>query len=96
MLDDKRPEMIRALADAPSIMNSLNNQSREDFEAVQQGLTALGITFEINPKLVRGLDYYTKTTFEFVHPMLGAQSGIGEAVAMTDLWNHSEANRSRG
>lgn len=77
VLDDKRPEMIRALADAPSIMNSLNNQSREDFEAVQQGLTALGITFEINPKLVRGLDYYTKTTFEFVHPMLGAQSGIG-------------------
>ena len=77
VLDDKRPEIITALADAPSILKSLNAQSREDFEQVQQGLDSLGITFEINPRLVRGLDYYTKTTFEFVHPKLGAQSGIG-------------------
>jgi histidyl-tRNA synthetase len=77
ILDDKRPEMISALAKAPNILDSLNPQSREDFSKVQQGLDALGIGYEIDPRLVRGLDYYTKTTFEFVHPQLGAQSGIG-------------------
>jgi histidyl-tRNA synthetase len=77
VLDDKRPEMIAALASVPSILDFLNDSSRAEFEIVQQGLTDLGINFSINPRLVRGLDYYTKTTFEFVHPMLGAQSGIG-------------------
>ena len=77
ILDDKRPEIIAALNDAPSILDFLNEPSRRDFEIVQAGLNALDISFEINPRLVRGLDYYTKTTFEFVHPQLGAQSGIG-------------------
>jgi len=77
ILDDKRSEMISALAKAPNILDSLNPQSREDFSKVQQGLDALGIAYEIDPRLVRGLDYYTKTTFEFIHPQLGAQSGIG-------------------
>ncbi len=77
VLDDKRPEMIKALASAPSIVDFLNDTSRAEFEVVQQGLTDLGIKYSINPRLVRGLDYYTKTTFEFVHPLLGAQSGIG-------------------
>ena len=77
VLDDKRPELIAALESAPSILDYLNEKSRADFERVQEGLDSLGITYTINPRLVRGLDYYTKTTFEFVHPMLGAQSGIG-------------------
>ena len=77
VLDDKRPEMIAALINAPSILDFLNDSSRSEFEIVQQGLTDLGISYSINPRLVRGLDYYTKTTFEFVHPLLGAQSGIG-------------------
>lgn len=77
VLDDKRPEMINALAAAPSILDFLNDTSRTEFEIVQKGLNDLGIKYTINPRLVRGLDYYTKTTFEFVHPLLGAQSGIG-------------------
>jgi len=77
VLDDKRPEMIAALINAPSILDFLNDSSRSEFEIVQEGLTDLGISYSINPRLVRGLDYYTKTTFEFVHPLLGAQSGIG-------------------
>ena len=77
VLDDKRPEMIKALKSAPEILDYLNEPSRRDFEKVQSGLASLGIKYSINPKLVRGLDYYTKTTFEFVHPLLGAQSGIG-------------------
>lgn len=77
VLDDKRPEMIKALQSAPKILDYLNEQSQSDFNLVQEGLKALAIPFTINPRLVRGLDYYTKTTFEFVHPLLGAQSGIG-------------------
>lgn len=77
VLDDKRPEIIEALKEAPNILEYLNESSLNDFTVVQNGLDALGITYEINPRLVRGLDYYTKTTFEFVHPLLGAQSGIG-------------------
>ena len=77
VLDDKRPEVIHALKDAPNILEYLNESSQNDFAIVQNGLDALGIKYEINPRLVRGLDYYTKTTFEFLHPLLGAQSGIG-------------------
>lgn len=77
VLDDKRPAMIEALRDAPVILDFLNDSSLQDFVKVQEGLKSLGIAFSINPKLVRGLDYYTKTTFEFIHPLLGAQSGIG-------------------
>lgn len=77
VLDDKRTEMVKALKSAPEILDYLNEPSRRDFEKVQSGLASLGIKYSINPKLVRGLDYYTKTTFEFVHPLLGAQSGIG-------------------
>jgi histidyl-tRNA synthetase len=77
VLDDKRPEMMSALESAPNILEYLNEISRREFDVVQQGLTDLGIAYQVNPRLVRGLDYYTKTTFEFVHPELGAQSGIG-------------------
>lgn len=77
VLDDKRPEVIEALNSAPNILDFLNQSSQEDFNKVRAGLDTLGIAYEINPRLVRGLDYYTKTTFEFVHPQLGAQSGIG-------------------
>ena len=77
VLDDKRPEMIAALKDAPVILDYLTQDAKERFEAVKDGLTKLGIKYIENPKLVRGLDYYTHTTFEFVHHKLGAQSGIG-------------------
>jgi histidyl-tRNA synthetase len=77
LFDDKRPEMVEAMAKAPRLLDFLNEASKRNFDRVQDLLTKFGIAFEINPKMVRGLDYYTGTTFEFIHPGLGAQSGIG-------------------
>jgi histidyl-tRNA synthetase len=77
VLDDKRPDVQRQLADAPFMIDNLGEACAEHFASVRAQLEALGITYEINPRLVRGLDYYNKTTFEFVHDALGAQSGIG-------------------
>ena len=77
VLDDKRPEIKAATADAPLLIDYLSDAAREHFDTVLGHLNRLGVPYEINPRLVRGLDYYTKTTFEFVHDGLGAQSGIG-------------------
>ena len=77
VLDDKRPEVQELLADAPLMLDHLSDASREHFETVTGTLKDMGVPFVINPRMVRGLDYYTKTTFEFVHDGLGAQSGIG-------------------
>lgn len=77
LFDDKREEMKNAMAQAPVLMDYLSDASRQHFEAVKSYLDALGITYHLNPRMVRGLDYYTGTTFEFVHDLLGAQSGIG-------------------
>ena len=77
LFDDKREEMRKAMADAPLLINYLNESSRTHFDQVIQYLDALNISYTLNPRMVRGLDYYTGTTFEFVHELLGAQSGIG-------------------
>jgi histidyl-tRNA synthetase len=77
LFDDKREEMKKAMQDAPLLINYLSEQSRENFDQVIKYLDALGISYTLNPRMVRGLDYYTGTTFEFVHELLGAQSGIG-------------------
>ncbi|MBA8823498.1 histidyl-tRNA synthetase [Saccharopolyspora lacisalsi] len=77
VLDDKRPEVREMLADAPLMADHLSAASKEHYERVKTHLSDLGVAFTENPWLVRGLDYYTKTTFEFVHDGLGAQSGIG-------------------
>ncbi|WP_297184907.1 histidine--tRNA ligase [uncultured Corynebacterium sp.] len=77
VLDDKRPEVQDMLVDAPLLLDHLSDSSREHFETVKGLLDDFGVSYTINPKLVRGLDYYTKTCFEFVHEGLGAQSGIG-------------------
>ncbi|MER0100736.1 histidine--tRNA ligase [Corynebacterium sp. KPL2734] len=77
VLDDKRPEMQEQLADAPLMLDYLDTECREHFETVTGMLEDMGVAYEINPRMVRGLDYYTKTCFEFVHDGLGAQSGIG-------------------
>jgi len=77
VLDDKRPEVQAQLDDAPLMVDHLSDSSQAPYAAVRQYLTDLGITWTEAPKLVRGLDYYTKTTFEFVHNGLGAQSAIG-------------------
>ena len=77
LFDDKREEMRAAMLKAPLLMQYLSDASRAHFESVKGYLDALGISYVLNPRMVRGLDYYTGTTFEFVHELLGAQSGIG-------------------
>jgi histidyl-tRNA synthetase len=77
LFDDKREEMKKAMSKAPLLMDYLSDQSRTHFESVKGYLDALGIVYKLNPHMVRGLDYYTGTTFEFIHDGLGAQSGIG-------------------
>ena len=77
VLDDKREEVKAMTADAPLMLDYLCDECRAHFEAVTSALDSFGVPYEINPRMVRGLDYYTKTTFEFVHDGLGAQSGIG-------------------
>ncbi|AWB84113.1 histidine--tRNA ligase [Corynebacterium liangguodongii] len=77
VLDDKRPEVQELTAEAPLMLDHLSGPCREHFETVTGTLDDLGVDYVVNPRMVRGLDYYTKTTFEFVHDGLGAQSGIG-------------------
>ncbi|GLZ34745.1 histidine--tRNA ligase [Lentzea sp. NBRC 105346] len=77
VLDDKRAEVRELVAEAPLMVDHLCDECRAHYEAVKGYLTELGVKFTENPRMVRGLDYYTKTTFEFVHDGLGSQSGIG-------------------
>jgi histidyl-tRNA synthetase len=77
VLDDKRPDVKAMTADAPVMLDHLSDVAKQHFETVLAHLDGLGVHYVINPRMVRGLDYYTKTTFEFVHDGLGAQSGIG-------------------
>ena len=77
LFDDKRPEILKAMESAPILLDYLTTDSASHFEQVKKYLDQLNIPYNINPRMVRGLDYYTGTTFEFVHEKLGAQSGIG-------------------
>jgi histidyl-tRNA synthetase len=77
VLDDKRPHTRELTADAPVMLDHLSAAAKAHFDTVLAHLDTLGVPYVVNPRLVRGLDYYTKTTFEFVHDGLGAQSGIG-------------------
>ena len=77
VLDSKRPQTAAVVDDAPRIADVLDDASRQHFERVQEGLRAAGIPFEIDPGLVRGLDYYTHTLFEFQSAALDtAQSTV--------------------
>jgi histidyl-tRNA synthetase len=77
VLDDKRPEVRAQTADAPYIVDYLCADCKTHHDTVRALLTRLDIPFEDAPRLVRGLDYYMRTTYEFDHALLGAQSGIG-------------------
>jgi len=77
VLDDKRPHVREMTAQAPVMLDHLSAGAKQHFDTVLAHLDAVGVPYVINPRMVRGLDYYTKTTFEFVHDGLGAQSGIG-------------------
>jgi histidyl-tRNA synthetase len=77
IFDDKRTPIIEMMTSAPLLLDYLTKESATHFAKVKEYLDALGIAYTINPRMVRGLDYYTGTAFEFVHELLGAQSGIG-------------------
>src|SRR6201986_1239290 len=77
VLDDKRPEVRAPTANAPYIVDYLCGDCKAHHDTVRALLVSLDIPFEDAPRLVRGLDYYMRTTYEFDHALLGAQSGIG-------------------
>jgi histidyl-tRNA synthetase len=77
VLDDKRPEVRAQTQNAPVMTDYLCADCKTHHDTVRGLLTDLGIPFTDAPRLVRGLDYYTRTTYEFDHALLGAQSGIG-------------------
>lgn len=76
VLDSKAPEDEEIIAKLPSIHDFLNDECREHFATVRRLLDDRGIAYEVRPRLVRGLDYYTHTTFEIAHGALGAQNSI--------------------
>ncbi|WP_112084001.1 histidine--tRNA ligase [Haemophilus influenzae] len=76
ILDTKNPELQKVLDHAPKLLDCLDDESRAHFEQLCSLLDAVGIQYEINPKLVRGLDYYNKTVFEWVTSALGAQGTV--------------------
>ncbi|MFD5753624.1 histidine--tRNA ligase [Streptomyces sp. NPDC127033] len=77
VLDDKRADVQKQLVGAPMLRDYLCDACKAYHEEVRELLTVQGVAFEDDEKLVRGLDYYTRTTFEFVHDGLGAQSAVG-------------------
>lgn len=76
ILDSKNPAMKSVIDGAPKLLDSLDQESKIHFDKLQDYLMQAGVSFEINPHLVRGLDYYTKTVFEWVTDKLGAQGAI--------------------
>lgn len=76
IFDSKEEQDQKIMENAPLLIEHLDNESLEHFEKVKQALLASGIPFEVDPKLVRGLDYYSHTTFEVVSGSVGAQSSL--------------------
>ena len=75
--DADHPGTRRVMEGAPLLLDHLTDEDREHFEAVKTLLDGAGVTYEVDPTLVRGLDYYTRTVFEMTSDELGAQSGVG-------------------
>jgi len=76
ILDSKNPEIQKLIADAPSLMEFMDKDSKEHFEQLKSHLDNLGIAYRVNTNLVRGLDYYSRTVFEWVTDRLGAQGTV--------------------
>jgi histidyl-tRNA synthetase len=76
ILDSKNPALKEILDNAPALLDHLDDESRQQFDKLKASLDAVGIEYTINPRLVRGLDYYCKTVFEWVTDELGAQGTI--------------------
>jgi histidyl-tRNA synthetase len=76
VLDSKNPDMRAVIEGAPDILDHLGEESRAHFEGFRAGLDAAGIAYRVNPRLVRGLDYYNRTVFEWITDDLGAQGTV--------------------
>jgi histidyl-tRNA synthetase len=76
VLDSKNPQMQQIIEGAPRLIDDLDDESAQHFEAVQGGLRSAGVPFHLNPRLVRGLDYYNRTVFEWTTQRLGAQGTV--------------------
>jgi histidyl-tRNA synthetase len=76
ILDSKNPEMQSIVAGAPLLTDHLDPESREHFDTLCTSLSEIGVTYEVNPRLVRGLDYYTRTVFEWTTDALGSQDAV--------------------
>ena len=76
ILDSKNPEMRDIVAGAPVMVDYLDEESAEHFEGLKRLLDAAGVAYDVNPRLVRGLDYYTRTVFEWVTDALGSQNAV--------------------
>lgn len=76
ILDSRNPEMAALIAEAPEVSEFLEPESAEHFAELQTLLIAVGLDFRVNPRLVRGLDYYSRTVFEFLTDRLGAQNAV--------------------
>ncbi|WP_295884306.1 histidine--tRNA ligase [uncultured Thiohalocapsa sp.] len=76
VLDSKNPDLAPVIAAAPSLLDYLGEASRAHFDGLCAGLDAAGIAYQINPRLVRGLDYYNRTVFEWITDALGAQGTV--------------------
>jgi len=76
ILDSKNPELQGLIAGAPLLPEYLDPESREHFDTVCALLKSVGVEFEINPRLVRGLDYYSRTVFEWINDSTGAQNAV--------------------
>jgi len=76
VLDSKNPAMLPVIAEAPSLHDALDEESRDHFAWLGEALRQQGVVFRVNPRLVRGLDYYSRTVFEWTTDRLGAQSAV--------------------
>jgi histidyl-tRNA synthetase len=76
VLDSKNPELAEIIAAAPSLLDHLGEETRAHFDALRAGLDRAGVACEVNPRLVRGLDYYNRTVFEWITDDLGAQGTV--------------------
>ncbi|MCF7978266.1 MAG: histidine--tRNA ligase [Chromatiaceae bacterium] len=76
VLDSKNPDLAELIAEAPSLTDALGSESREHFETLCSGLEQAGVAYQVNPRLVRGLDYYNRTVFEWITDALGAQGTV--------------------
>ncbi|MBK5941877.1 histidine--tRNA ligase [Halochromatium roseum] len=76
VLDSKNPDLAELIAEAPSLTDALGSESRTHFETLCSGLEQAGVAYQVNPRLVRGLDYYNRTVFEWITDALGAQGTV--------------------